>query len=82
MFKNDFFIDNKPYTTTKYSLKHCTRTNNQRSYAFSCSLPFIPTMQCTLHMESSVYLHAALAHLSNSLEDESISGCSCFVPFR
>ena len=83
-FHEVFFIDNKPYTTAIYSLKYWTRTNNERSFAYSCScsLPFIAIMQSNLHIESLVYLHAARVHFSNLLEAESSSGYSCFVPFR
>ena len=84
MFKKViFFIDAKPYMTTKYSLKHWTRTNNERSFAYSCScsLPFIPIMQSNLHIDSSVYLHAAWVYLSNLLKAESSSGYSCSIPF-
>ena len=82
MFKKVIFIYNKPYTAIKYSLNIEQRQIMKGVLQCSCFLQFIPLMQSNLHIESSVYLHAAWVHFSYLLEAESSSGYPCSVPFR
>ena len=54
--------------------------NNVRSFAYSCSLPFIPVMQSNLYIESSVYLHAAWVHFLTCWKLKAV--LDILVPFR
>ena len=60
MFKKDFFIDNKPYTTTKYSLKQIIKGVMHFLVPYhsflQCNALFIWSLKCICMLPWLIYL--------------------------